>query len=270
MKLMLVRHATAVPRGTPGVPDDERPLTSDGKAEFRVAARGLARIAHPPDVLLTSPLPRARVTAEIVARAFGRIEPTIEPALVSGSVDAIVVALKTHGIAETVAVVGHEPALSVLIARLLGVSEHDGLTFEKGGAALVDLPDGPSAGGRLIWFLEPRILRILASRAGPSPLRKGQTEEPRDTVSQGGIPMDRTAGVQRNVHGRQPATQVLARVATTGIYLVRGVPRDLQRAARARAVSERTTLRWVLLQALHDYAAGTWTPRRDDKSSEVV
>jgi hypothetical protein len=34
----------------------------------------------------------------------------------------------------------------------------------------------------------------------------------------------------------------LARVATTGIYLVRGVPRDLQRSARARAVRERTTL----------------------------
>lgn len=190
MKLLLVRHAAAVPRGTPGVPDDERPLTSEGKAEFRVAARGLARIADRPDVLLTSPLPRARVTAEIVARAFKRIEPRIEPAVAHDSVDGIVVALKTHPLAGTVAVVGHEPALSALIARLLGVSVHGRLAFEKGGAALVDLPDGPSAGGRLIWFLEPRILRILApeaetptygrrrppgaaSRAGPSRVPKG-------------------------------------------------------------------------------------------------
>jgi len=169
MRLLLVRHATAVPRGTPGVPDDERPLTSDGKAEFRVAARGLARIARRPDVLLTSPLPRARATAEIAARAFGRIEPTIEPSLAHDSVDAIVVALRTPLLGETVAVVGHEPALSALMARLLGVSEHDRLAVEKGGAALMDLPDGPSAGGRLVWFLGPRILRILASRAGPSP-----------------------------------------------------------------------------------------------------
>jgi len=80
--------------------------------------------------------------------------------------------------------------------------------------------------------------------------------------------MDRSAGVRSNVNGSQLLTQVLARVATTGIYLVRGVPRDLQRAARARAVREGTTLRWVLLQALRDYAAGTWTPRRDDKSSD--
>lgn len=55
-------------------------------------------------------------------------------------------------------------------------------------------------------------------------------------------------------------TGVLARMATTGIYLVRGVPRDLQRAARVRAVSEGTTLRTVLVQALAEYAAGRWTP----------
>lgn len=67
MKLLLVRHAAAVPRGTSGVSDDERPLRPEGKTKFLAAARGLARIAHRPDVLLTRPLPRARVTAEIAA-----------------------------------------------------------------------------------------------------------------------------------------------------------------------------------------------------------
>ena len=60
-------------------------------------------------------------------------------------------------------------------------------------------------------------------------------------------------------------TGVLARMATTGIYLVQGVPRELQRAARVRAVSEGTTLRAVLLKALADYAARNWTPRPDHK-----
>jgi hypothetical protein len=50
-------------------------------------------------------------------------------------------------------------------------------------------------------------------------------------------------------------------MAVTGIYLLRGVSRGLQRTARARAVSEGTTLRRVLLQGLHEYAAGTWTPQ---------
>ena len=54
---------------------------------------------------------------------------------------------------------------------------------------------------------------------------------------------------------------VLARLASTGIYVVSGVSRDLQRTARVRAVREGTTLRTVLVEALSEYAAGDWTPR---------
>ena len=61
--------------------------------------------------------------------------------------------------------------------------------------------------------------------------------------------------------GRPMPNRVLARMATTGIYLVRGVSRELQRAARVRAVSEGTTLRSVLLKALAEYAAGNWKPQ---------
>ncbi len=145
------------------MPDDDRPLTPEGKEKFRLAAKGLARIAHRPDVLLTSPLPRARLTAEIAARAFKRIEPGIEPALAHGAVDNIVAVLKVHPHDAIVAIVGHEPLLSELLARLLGASHGERLAFKKGGAALVDLPDGLSAAGRLIWFLKPRILRTLAN-----------------------------------------------------------------------------------------------------------
>jgi len=165
MKLLLIRHAAAVPRGTLGVPDDERPLTPDGKAKFRVAARGLARVTRRPDVLLTSPLPRARLTAAIAARAFGHIAPAIEPALAHSSVDGIVAALKAHPPDARIALVGHEPFLGALLARLLGATQGKRLAFEKGGAALVDLPNGPAASGRLRWFLKPRILRSLAGPA---------------------------------------------------------------------------------------------------------
>lgn len=58
-------------------------------------------------------------------------------------------------------------------------------------------------------------------------------------------------------------SHVLARTAMTGIYLVRGVPRELQSAARVRAATEGTSLSAVLVQALRDYAAGTWHPRRN-------
>jgi hypothetical protein len=56
----------------------------------------------------------------------------------------------------------------------------------------------------------------------------------------------------------------LARLATTGIYLLRGIPRELQRVVRARALAEGTTVHSVLLRALREYAAKTWTPRPEE------
>jgi len=55
-------------------------------------------------------------------------------------------------------------------------------------------------------------------------------------------------------------------MASTGIYLLSVVSRDLQRAARLRAAGEGTTLRAVLLKALTEYAAGSWTPLPDRES----
>jgi hypothetical protein len=66
-----------------------------------------------------------------------------------------------------------------------------------------------------------------------------------------------------DMYVRAGRSRVLARMATSGIYLLRGLPRDLQRAARVRALREGTTLRSVLLQGLREYAAGTWTPTPD-------
>jgi hypothetical protein len=56
---------------------------------------------------------------------------------------------------------------------------------------------------------------------------------------------------------------------STGTYRVRGVSRDLHRAARLRAASEGTTLRWVVLQALQAYSAGAWTPPDDPRASRT-
>ena len=162
MKLLIIRHAAAVPRGTAGIADDDRPLTARGKKKFRAAARGLARVADRPDVLLTSPLPRAHATAEIAAEAFGRVSPRIEQALAGDDVGDILRALEgLPASAGQVAVVGHEPVLSELLAHLLGSAHPERLGFRKGGAALVELPDGPDAAGKLVWFLKPRILRAL-------------------------------------------------------------------------------------------------------------
>jgi plasmid stability protein len=82
--------------------------------------------------------------------------------------------------------------------------------------------------------------------------------------------MDKTLRRDVTADRQHQPTGVLVRVATTGIYLVRGLPRDLQRAARVRAATEGTTLGWVLRQALHDYAAGTWTPQPEARPRASV
>ena len=160
MKLLLLRHAIAVPSGTPDVADDDRTLTARGRKRFRKAAQGLARIVGTPDAVLSSPLPRALETAEIAALAWGEVEVTHEALLAGGRPEELLSSLGRLEEDAVVALVGHEPDISRLLAHLIGASG-ERLPFKKGGAALVAM-DNPSPGsGRLIWFLPPRLLRKL-------------------------------------------------------------------------------------------------------------
>jgi phosphohistidine phosphatase len=162
MKLLIIRHAIAVQRGTPEMPDEQRPLTARGEKRFKRAAKGLARVCARPDALLTSPLLRARRTAELAAAAWKRLEPVDVPALASGDDEGLEGVLATYPAEATLAIVGHEPHLSALLGRLLGGAASSKLTFRKGGAALLELPNRLSEGGQLLWYLPPRLLRRLA------------------------------------------------------------------------------------------------------------
>ena len=74
-QLYLLRHGLAVPHGTPGIEDDDRPLTPDGERRVRPIGRGLKRLKVKVVRIATSPLPRALKTAQIVAEAPGRARP---------------------------------------------------------------------------------------------------------------------------------------------------------------------------------------------------
>ena len=90
-----------------------------------------------------------------------------EPALAGGDLDAMLEAAMARaqdageGEDATVVLIGHEPSVSELFARLTGGSRAQSLEFRKGGAALVELRGAPAEGGRLIWYLSPRVLRTL-------------------------------------------------------------------------------------------------------------
>ncbi len=161
MRLVIIRHAIAVPRETPGIVEEERPLSPDGERKFLKAARGLALLVEAPDLVLTSPLPRASRTAEIAAATWGGVQVRTEPVLVDGTVDDIAQTLAKLPEAAKVAIVGHEPTLSALAARLLGAKSGEAFELKKGGAACIET-DAGVAGGRLLWFAPPRVLRDVA------------------------------------------------------------------------------------------------------------
>ncbi len=114
MRLYLVRHAEAAP----GEPDELRRLTPSGRAAARDLGRRLAE-EEPPDAVLTSPLLRARETAEEIARAAGvEVQPDdrLSPGATAKDVlDAVA------GRGERVVVVGHQPDCG-RIAVALGAS----------------------------------------------------------------------------------------------------------------------------------------------------
>ena len=164
IELYLVRHAIAAERG-PKYPDDRlRPLTPDGEKRFAESVKGLVAMNVVIDFVLTSPLVRARETAQILAAGL-KPKPAIaeiEALAPGGRHEAMVEAIKTHAKRNRrLALVGHEPDLGELAARLLGARGN--VEFKKGGVCLIDVdaatPGGP---GTLRWMLPPKALRALA------------------------------------------------------------------------------------------------------------
>lgn len=162
MKVLLVRHAIALDRDTPGIADHLRPLTEEGAAKFRKTARSLAALLTP-DLLLTSPLLRAKQTAEILSAQWPAVPVRESEPLGNGSRRAFEEALAKLSNTGLVVAVGHEPWHSEWAAEWLGASRADSFAFKKGGAALIDFEDGFGTGqGRMVFFAAPKALKDLA------------------------------------------------------------------------------------------------------------
>jgi phosphohistidine phosphatase len=161
-ELYFVRHGLAEERGDAWPDDTKRPLTEEGMSRLKKAVRGLAGIGVSVDVVLTSPLVRARQTADILA---GGLDPrpsivNVDSLAPAGSYAAVLADLEKHSRKCRLALVGHEPMLGELAARLVG-SRHP-IEFKKGGVCRIDVENLPPAGpGDLRWMLTPKILRAL-------------------------------------------------------------------------------------------------------------
>jgi len=174
MKLYLVRHAIAEEHPAAAAPaktksklsaagsDAERALTEQGKAKMARAAQGLRKIKVRLDLILTSPLRRARETAEIVAQelegtkieVFNDLAPGAEPS-------AVVAALRPYHSLRAIALVGHQPDLGHLASYLLtGSPNACDLSLKKGSVACLEgelAQDATSC--NLLWLMTPKLLR---------------------------------------------------------------------------------------------------------------
>ncbi len=126
MRVVLVRHAKAAP----GSPDELRPLTPDGREQARALGQRLREEGLEPDAIVTSPLLRARETAQALGLGDPITDEKLAPGATADDVRAVV-----RGRGDTVVVVGHQPDCGLIAAELTG-REH---AFPPAGTATIDL-----------------------------------------------------------------------------------------------------------------------------------
>ena len=156
-ELCLLRHAHAGDSTTWEQADELRPLTEKGRRQSERVGRLLAAAGFAPEALLTSPLVRARETAEIVADLLGvraREERRLGEPLDLATLDAI---LDDAGSPRRALIVGHDPDFSELVSELVGGSS---IFMRKGALARIDVERPLERGsGDLRWLVPPDLLR---------------------------------------------------------------------------------------------------------------
>lgn len=160
-QLYLLRHGIALPHGTPDIPDDDRPLTPKGERRIKRLGRSLRRLDLGLDRIVTSPLPRAFRTAEIVADALG-LEGQLETADELRA-DRSVESIRDWVLArpeDRLMVVGHNPSLSELVG-LIVAGQSSPVLCELGKGGIAALASNPGGGMRLDWLAQPRLFRRL-------------------------------------------------------------------------------------------------------------
>ena len=162
MNLYLMRHADAgISRDNPTL-DAKRALVKEGKQQCMLMAGVLTGLKAPIDTILSSPLKRARQTAQLVATEIG-IESTVQtsPALAPDGTFADFQELIGQYVSrEGVLVVGHNPNLHQYIARLMTGNGHGGgsVRLRKGAIARIDMAKRPP---QLQWLIDPRLAKII-------------------------------------------------------------------------------------------------------------
>jgi len=159
MEIWILRHAKAEDGG-PSIPDEERELTPGGHETMRSVARAIARLEPKLDAILTSPLVRARQTAEPVARALSLEDELIETDALVPDADPkeILREIGKRGFNRAM-VVGHMPHLGRLLGYLLTGRQDTAIDIKKAALARIQFDgDAPKPPGTLTFLLTAKDL----------------------------------------------------------------------------------------------------------------
>jgi phosphohistidine phosphatase len=168
-ELLLLRHGIAEER-SPELEDGQRSLTAEGRERSLRLLQRLVELDFSCDLVLSSPLVRARQTGELAVAAG--LAPELElAASLAPLADPLPLLERWLGPLSPrsgwrrLALVGHEPDLSTLAALLIGVpmgQASEALQLKKAGVALLQWsqnPQGTLLGtARLALLLPPRLL----------------------------------------------------------------------------------------------------------------
>ena len=159
----MIRHGAAAERGEEYPDDSKRPLTSAGISRLRREAKALDSLGVGFDHIITSPLVRTKQTADVFAEML-KSKPSLSQSdalAPAGTPAAVIQELGKHAKKGRIALVGHEPNIGELAARLIGARAP--LEFKKGAICCIEFDVLPPKGtGQLRWFVTPRMLREIA------------------------------------------------------------------------------------------------------------
>lgn len=164
MRVLLVRHGAAMApeeAAAAGLPDEARPLTTEGAQRLARATGALQAIEPQLSAVLASPLERARQSAQILARAYGLTAQNadlLRPGTPAAGLNAGLE--RFAGSSAPIALVGHEPDLGLLAGFWLCGLEARLLHFGKGAVGGFDFESAPApAAGRLRYLIPEAVLR---------------------------------------------------------------------------------------------------------------
>jgi len=160
MRIYMIQHGQPLPKEE----DPERGLSEEGMRQINLSAKAMKKVGMKVDVICSSPKKRARQTAEIVAKELGypiekiEISSVFEP--LSPPADAISY-LQSFTDKTSIFVAGHLPSLAEIASELLS-EEHISIQFQMGGICEIEVEELPTHQGKLISFLTPEQLALIA------------------------------------------------------------------------------------------------------------